>query len=260
MKRRGLSARLERHMERGEEEMRLSRAASERHASAFEKLMATLDRHEKAFARHEEGNAETLARQEQAREHQEQAIARQEKAREEAIARQEAAHAHQEEAIARQEAAHLRQEEAIARQEEAREHQEEAIARQEQAREHQEEAIARQEAARARGEEAIARQEEAVSKHEATITRSDEIFERLSATLDRHEAQADEFKLFIREMNVRAEKVVQVLVRSNEEISARQELRTEAIMSEVREAREETKAHRKALLALIDRLPPAQAA
>jgi flagellin-specific chaperone FliS len=193
MKRRGLSARLERHMERGEEEMRLSRAASERHASAFEKLMATLDRHEKAFARHEEGNAETLARQEQAREH-------------------------------------------------------------------QEEAIARQEAARARGEEAIARQEEAVSKHEATITRSDEIFERLSATLDRHEAQADEFKLFIREMNVRAEKVVQVLVRSNEEISARQELRTEAIMSEVREAREETKAHRKALLALIDRLPPAQAA
>jgi flagellin-specific chaperone FliS len=180
-------------MERGEEEMRLSRAASERHASAFEKLMATLDRHEKAFARHEEGNAETLARQEQAREH-------------------------------------------------------------------QEEAIARQEAARARGEEAIARQEEAVSKHEATITRSDEIFERLSATLDRHEAQADEFKLFIREMNVRAEKVVQVLVRSNEEISARQELRTEAIMSEVREAREETKAHRKALLALIDRLPPAQAA
>jgi colicin import membrane protein len=233
-------------MERGEEEMRLSRAASERHASAFEKLMATLDRHEKAFARHEEGNAETLARQEQAREHQEQAIARQEKAREEAIARQEAAHA--------------RQEEAIARQEQAREHQEEAIARQEQARERQEEAIARQEAARARGEEAIARQEEAVSKHEATTTRSDEIFERLSATLDRHEAQADEFKLFIREMNLRAEKVVQGLVHSNEEISARQELRTEAIMAEVREAREETKAHRKALLALIDRLPPAQAA
>lgn len=35
--------------------------------------------------------------------------------------------------------------------------------------------------------------------------------------------------------------------------------RTDAIVAEMKDAREESKAHRDALLALIDRLPPAQA-
>lgn len=53
MRRRGLSARLERHMERGEELMELNRAEARRNTDAFERLMATLDRHEKVFDQHE---------------------------------------------------------------------------------------------------------------------------------------------------------------------------------------------------------------
>jgi hypothetical protein len=61
MWRSGLSARLERHLERGEELMELNHAALDRNkeafdrnTDAFERLMATLDRHEKAFAKFEE--------------------------------------------------------------------------------------------------------------------------------------------------------------------------------------------------------------
>lgn len=39
---------------RSEEELKLSRAAAERHALAFERLMASFDRHEQAFERHEQ--------------------------------------------------------------------------------------------------------------------------------------------------------------------------------------------------------------
>jgi chromosome segregation ATPase len=60
MRRRGLSVRLERHLERGEElmelnrrELELNRAAAERNTQAFERLMAAFDRHEEAFERHE---------------------------------------------------------------------------------------------------------------------------------------------------------------------------------------------------------------
>jgi septal ring factor EnvC (AmiA/AmiB activator) len=121
MRRKGLSVRLERHMERGEELMGLNRAAAERHARAFERLMATFDRHGKAFEQH----GRTMEQHERAMEQ------------------------------------HGR----------------------------------------------------AMESHEQAFKRHEEVFERVTAALDRHEAQADDLKTFIREMNRRGEKVVQELVR-----------------------------------------------
>lgn len=80
--------------------------------------------------------------------------------------------------------------------------------------------------------------------------------DRVTAVLERHEAQADDLKVFIRDMNRRGEKVVQGLVRRNEELNAEQSRRTDAIIAEMRESRAESKTHTAALLALIDRLPP----
>jgi hypothetical protein len=54
MRRRELSERIERHMERGEELMELNRAAAERNTLAFERVMAALDRHEQILDRHEQ--------------------------------------------------------------------------------------------------------------------------------------------------------------------------------------------------------------
>lgn len=70
----------------------------------------------------------------------------------------------------------------------------------------------------------------------------------------------EENRLFMRDMNRRSEKVVQDLLRSHErfqrELSAEMRSKTDAILSELREGREEFRAGRQALLALIDRLPP----
>jgi hypothetical protein len=48
-------------IKRSEEELMLSRATAERHALAFERLMAAFDRHEQAFDRHEEGFERVMA-------------------------------------------------------------------------------------------------------------------------------------------------------------------------------------------------------
>jgi hypothetical protein len=49
MSRKGLSARLAHHVERGEELMELNRTAFDRNTQAFERMMAVLDRHEQMF-------------------------------------------------------------------------------------------------------------------------------------------------------------------------------------------------------------------
>jgi hypothetical protein len=59
---------------RSEEELRLSRVAVERHALAFERLMAAFDRHEQAFERHQQG----FGRHEEAYERHKQAFERHE--------------------------------------------------------------------------------------------------------------------------------------------------------------------------------------
>jgi hypothetical protein len=84
------------------------------------------------------------------------------------------------------------------------------------------------------------------------------------AALDRHEQRTDDLKIFIRDMNTRSEKVVQDLLRGNQEfcreLNARVDTTTEAILGELKEGREESRAQREALFALIDRLPPPKAA
>ena len=70
----------------------------------------------------------------------------------------------------------------------------------------------------------------------------------------------EETKLFIRDINRRSERVVQDLVKGNAEFSAEQKKRTDEIVAEMRDARQESRAHREAILAMLDRLPPAQAA
>ncbi len=157
---------------RSEEELKLSRAAAERHALAFERWMAAFDRHEQTYERHQQSFD--------------------------------------------------------------------------------------------RHEEAFERHEQAFERHEEDFKRHEEGFKRVMASLDRHEAQNGDLRIFIRDMNRRSEKVINDLLRGNREfcreLTAKTDAKTEQILAELREGREEAKAHREALLALIDRLPPPQAA
>jgi len=84
------------------------------------------------------------------------------------------------------------------------------------------------------------------------------------ASLDRHEAQHGDLRVFIRDMNRRSEKVINDLLRGNrefcKELTAKTDKKAEAIMAELKDLREESQAQRQALLNLIDRLPPPEAA
>lgn len=111
-----------------------------------------------------------------------------------------------------------------------------------------------------RHEQAFDRHEQAFERHEEDFKRHEQGFKRVMASLDRHEAQHGDLKVFIRDMNRRSEKVINDLLRGNrefcKELTAKTDSKTNEILAELREGREESKAHREALLALIDRLPP----
>jgi predicted secreted Zn-dependent protease len=113
---------------------------------------------------------------------------------------------------------------------------------------------------------AFDRHEQAFERHEKAFERHEEGFERVMASLDRHEAQTGDLSVFVRDINRRSEKVINDLLRGNrefcKELTAKTNSTTEKILARFDDAREESKAHREALLALIDRLPPppAQAA
>lgn len=157
---------------RSEEELKLSRAAAERHALAFERWMAAFDRHEQTYERHRQSFD--------------------------------------------------------------------------------------------RHEEAFERHEQAFERHEEDFKRHEEGFKRVMASLDRHEAQNGDLRIFIRDMNRRSEKVINDLLRGNrefcKELTAKTSSNMETLLARMDDAREESKAHREALLALIDRLPPPPAA
>jgi hypothetical protein len=123
------------------------------------------------------------------------------------------------------------------------------------------------------------RGEELMQLNRVAFDRNTQAFERLMVVLDRHEqlfeesrrdrreieANREDLKTFIREMNVRAEKRFQDWSQRNNEFMAEMSAKTNAILREMEEgreeSREESRAQREALLALIDRLPPpAQAA
>ena len=119
-----------------------------------------------------------------------------------------------------------------------------------------------------RGEELMELNREAAERNRAAFDRNTLAFERVMKALDRHEQMAEDHKLFIREMNRRSDKVVQQMLGDHREFMAKLNVRDEEadrkidkILAGLDEAREESKAHREALLASIDRLPPpAQAA
>jgi hypothetical protein len=104
----------------------------------------------------------------------------------------------------------------------------------------------------------------AFERHEKAFERHEEGFKRVMASLDRHEAQHGDLKVFIRDMNLRSEKVINDLLRGNrefcKELTAKTDSKAEAIMAELKDLREESQAQRHALLNLIDRLPPPEAA
>lgn len=126
-----------------------------------------------------------------------------------------------------------------------------------------------------RGEELMELNRLAFERNEIAFERNTQAFERVMTTLDRHDrlfeenramfeenrAMFEEGKLFIREMNQRNERVVQDLIKGNRQFMGElsEELRgkTDAILITLKEVREESKAQTQALLALIDRMPPA---
>lgn len=132
-----------------------------------------------------------------------------------------------------------------------------------------------------RGEEELRRSREVGERHATAFERLMSAFDRLEARWDEDEGRweereerweereksfnkrLDENEQFMWELNRRSERVVQNLLRGNQEfcreLNSKVDEKTEAIMAELKEGREESRAHRKALLALIDRLPPPQA-
>jgi hypothetical protein len=115
-----------------------------------------------------------------------------------------------------------------------------------------------------RHEQAFENHQQAFERHEQAFERHEDGFKRVIASLDRHEQQHGDLKVFIRDMNRRSEKVINDLLRGNrefcKELTAKTDSKAEAIMAELKDLREESQAQRHALLNLIDRLPPPQAA
>ena len=114
---------------------------------------------------------------------------------------------------------------------------------------------------------AFERNEVAFKRNEAAFDRNTQAFERLMAAFDRFEKTNDEQQIFIRDMNRRSEVVIQKMIRDHDDfmktLGVRDEKRereerrrTDLLIAEMKEAREESRAQREALLALIDRLPP----
>lgn len=83
-------------------------------------------------------------------------------------------------------------------------------------------------------------------------------------TMAEFKERLDEQTLFLHESSRRSEKALQNFLRRSDEfhraLNVKIDAKTEALLAEMKEAREESRAQREALLALVDRLPPAQAA
>jgi len=118
------------------------------------------------------------------------------------------------------------------------------------------------------------RGEELMQLNRAAFDRNTQAFQRVMAALDRHEQTVAGQAAFIRDMNRRNEVVTQQIVRDHQEFMEglnvrderaerhreRAERKTDKILGELKDLREESIAQRQALLAMIDRLPPAEAA
>lgn len=115
-----------------------------------------------------------------------------------------------------------------------------------------------------RGEDELRLTREEMRLNRAAHARNQVAFEGMMAAFARFEERLDEQTLFLHESSRRSEKLVQSLIQRNNEffrdLNAKLDAKTEALLAEMKDVREGSRAQRKALLALIDRLPPAQAA
>jgi uncharacterized protein with ATP-grasp and redox domains len=114
----------------------------------------------------------------------------------------------------------------------------------------------------------------AFDRNMAAFDRNTQAFERVMAALDRHEQTVAEQATFMRDMNRRNEIVTQQIISDHQQfmkdLSVRDDKadrerekadrKTDKVLAELKDLREESRAQRKALLSLIDRLPPAEAA
>lgn len=117
--------------------------------------------------------------------------------------------------------------------------------------------------ARRRQEEAISRQEEAVARQEAAVVRFDAAMARIAERLDRQEDEGEDLKTFIRNMNLRSDKIVREFVKNAnatlarmDRMDERAEQRAERFLAGQERSHEEHQAIIKAIFALSDRLPP----
>ena len=94
--------------------------------------------------------------------------------------------------------------------------------------------------------------------------RSEERDERAKQRDEQFGKRLEENELFMHELNRRSEKAFLKLFQDNREflraLNVKIDAKTEALLAEMKEVREESRAQREAMLALIDRLPPAQQA
>jgi hypothetical protein len=132
-----------------------------------------------------------------------------------------------------------------------------------------------------RGDRLMELDRAAFDRNGEAFERNRQAFERMMAAFDRFEKAFDENQVFMRDMHRRSELVTQQMIRdhqefmkelkassekfkaSNEECRASNrssDAKFNQILAELKkgreEWREESKAHREALFALIDRLPP----
>jgi hypothetical protein len=113
----------------------------------------------------------------------------------------------------------------------------------------------------------LERGEELMQLNRTAFDRNTQAFERVMAALDRHERTVADQATFMRDMNRRSEVVTQQIIRDHQEFmkalnvrDEQAERRTDEILGELKDLREESRAQRQALLAMVDRLPPAEAA
>lgn len=115
----------------------------------------------------------------------------------------------------------------------------------------------------------------AFDRNGQAFERNAQAFERMMVSFDRFERAFDENQVFMRDMHRRHEIVTQQMIQghqefmqklnqSTEQASKESARKTDKILAELEggreEWREELRAHREALFALIDRLPPPRTA
>jgi hypothetical protein len=106
-----------------------------------------------------------------------------------------------------------------------------------------------------------------MERNRVAFERNEQAFQRMMAAFDRFDQSFDENQVFMRDMHRRSELVTQQIISDHQEFmqelkasGEKDDLKTDQILAELKEGREESRAQREALLVLIDRLPPPKTA